>query len=407
MKAGALSHLRVLDLSRILAGPLAAQILGDLGAEVIKVEQPGAGDEIRKWGPPYLAGAGEGPRDSVYFLVGNRNKKSVTVDFTRPEGQELVRALAARCDVLVENFKVGGLARYGLDYPSLRAENPRLVYCSITGFGQDGPYARRAGYDALIQAMGGLMNVTGLPDGQPGGGPTKVGVPISDILTGLYAVGAILAAIAHREISGAGQYVDLALLDCQVASLANQGLSALHTGRAPGRIGNDHPNVVPYRDFPTADGHVLIAVGSDAQFARFAEIAGHPEWARDPRFLTNADRARHRDVLVPLVREATRTRTTRAWVEALEPEGVPCGPIYTVPELFSDPQVEARGMKTTMEHAVAGTIPLIASPIRLSETPVSYRLPPPTLGQHTREVLRDLLGVDGERLRRLEERGVV
>ena len=400
----ALSHIRVLDLSRILAGPLAAQVLGDLGAEVIKVEQPGAGDEIRKWGPPYIQG--EGRTDSVYFLTANRNKRSVTVDFTRTEGQKIVRALAARADVVIENYKVGGLAKYGLDYASLREVNPRLVYCSITGFGQEGPYAQRAGYDALIQAMSGLMNVTGLPDAE-GGGPTKIGVPVADLLTGLYAVGAILAALAHREVSGAGQYVDLALLDCQVASLANQALSALHNGKAAGRIGNDHPNVVPYRDFPTADGHVMLAVGSDGQFAKFCEIAGHPEWPRDPRFATNADRVRHRNVLVPLVREATRTRPTRAWIEALEPAGVPCGPIYTVAEVFADPQVEARGMRTTMEHPVAGTIPLVASPIRLSETPVSYRLPPPLLGEHTEEVLRGLLGIEPERLEQLKASGVV
>jgi crotonobetainyl-CoA:carnitine CoA-transferase CaiB-like acyl-CoA transferase len=405
MRRGALAHVRVLDLSRILAGPLAAQILGDLGAEVIKVEQPGAGDEIRKWGPPYVRG--EGPRDSVYYLTANRNKKSVTVDFTRAEGQAIVRALAAQSDIVIENFRVGGLARFGLDYPSLRELNPRIIYCSITGFGQDGPYAERAGYDALIQAMGGLMNVTGLPDGQPGAGPTKVGVPVSDILTGLYSVGAVLAALAYREVSGVGQHVDMALLDCQVASLANQALSALHTGAAPGRIGNDHPNVVPYRDFPTADGHMMLAVGSDAQFAKFAAIAGRSEWAQDPRFATNADRVKHREVLVPLVREVTATRPTRAWIDALEREGVPCGPIYTVPQLFQDPQVEARGMKTTMDHPVAGRIPLVASPIRLSETPVEYRLPPPVLGQHTREVLQDLLGMDPQRIARLEEGGVV
>jgi glutaryl-CoA transferase len=404
MKA-ALSHVRVLDLSRILAGPLAAQILGDLGAEVIKVERPGAGDEIRKWGPPYVRG--EGTLDSVYYLTANRNKRSVTVDFTRPEGQRLVRALAARSDILIENFKVGGLAQYGLDYASLREQNPRLVYCSVTGFGQDGPYAQRAGYDALIQAMGGLMNVTGPRDGEPGGGPTKVGVPVSDILTGLYAVGAVLAALAYRQVSGVGQHVDMALLDCQVASLANQGLSALHTGAAPGRIGNDHPNVVPYRDFPTADGHMMLAVGSDAQFEKFARLAGHPEWTRDPRFATNADRVAHRDALVPLVRAVTVTRRTRAWVELLEPEGVPCGPIYTVAEVFEDAQVRARGMRTTMRHAVAGDIPLVASPIRLSETPVQYRLPPPVLGQHTREVLGEVLGLDPATIDGLEARGVV
>ncbi len=404
MKA-ALSHVRVLDLSRILAGPLAAQVLGDLGAEVIKVERPGAGDEIRKWGPPYVRG--EGTPDSVYYLTANRNKRSVTVDFTRPEGQEIVRELAARSDILIENFKVGGLAQYGLDYPSLRERNPGLVYCSVTGFGQDGPYAQRAGYDALIQAMGGLMNVTGLRDGEPGAGPTKVGVPVSDILTGLYAVGAVLAALAYRQVSGVGQHVDMALLDCQVASLANQGLSALHTGSAPGRIGNDHPNVVPYRDFPTADGHMMLAVGSDAQFEKFARLAGHPEWTRDPRFATNADRVKHREVLVPLVRAVTVTRRTRAWVELLEPEGVPCGPIYTVAEVFEDAQVRARGMRTTMRHAVAGDIPLVASPIRLSETPVQYRLPPPVLGQHTREVLGEVLGLDPATIDGLEARGVV
>lgn len=406
MKA-ALSHIRVLDLSRILAGPLAGQIFGDLGAEVIKVERPGSGDEIRKWGPPYLRGEQGQPGDSVYYLTANRNKKSVTVDFTRPEGQHLVRELATRSDILLENFKVGGLAQYGLDYASVRELNPKIIYCSVTGFGQDGPYAPRAGYDALVQAMGGLMNVTGLRDGEAGAGPTKVGVPVSDILTGLYATAAVLAALAYRDVSGVGQYVDMALLDCQVASLANQGLSALHTGSAPGRIGNDHPNVVPYRDFPTADGHMMLAVGSDAQFARFAALAGHPAWPDDPRFATNAERVRHRDVLVPLIRAVTATRPTREWVEALEREGVPCGPIQTVDEVFRDPQVEARRMKMTMEHPVAGTIPLVASPIRLSETPVQYRLPPPVLGQHTREVLEGVLGLDAETIERLKQRNVL
>ncbi|HYX91055.1 MAG TPA: CaiB/BaiF CoA-transferase family protein, partial [Myxococcaceae bacterium] len=400
-------HVRVLDLSRIIAAPWAGQILGDLGAEVIKLERPGAGDEIRKWGPPYLPGENGARGDSVYYTSANRNKKSVTIDFTQPEGQRLVRELAARSDVVLENFKMGSLRRYGLDYDALRALNPRIIYCSVTGFGQEGPYAPRAGYDALVQAFSGLMATTGRPDGEPGAGPIKCGIPVSDILTGLYATIAVLAALAYREVSGIGQRIDMALLDSQVACLANQALTYLHTGSAPRRMGNDHPNVVPYRDFPTADGQMMLAIGGDDQFARFARVAGHPEWASDPRFAVNAERVRHRHELLPMIAAVTATRTTRQWVEALEPEGVPCGPIHTLPELFADAHVRARGLAITMRHPLAGDIPLLASPIRLSATPVQYRIPPPTLGQHTREVLEDLLGLDARTIDELRERKVV
>ncbi|MFA7269279.1 MAG: CaiB/BaiF CoA-transferase family protein [Sterolibacterium sp.] len=396
---GALSHIRVLDLSRVLAGPWAGQVLADLGAEVIKIERPGVGDETRGWGPPYLRDSqGQATSEAAYYLCANRNKLSVTIDFTHPEGQALVRELVAKSDVVIENFKVGGLAQYGLDYAALKKINPRLIYCSITGFGQDGPYAARAGYDFLIQGLGGMMSFTGRPDGEEGAGPMKVGVALTDILTGLYAVNAILAALASRDISGRGQAIDLALLDVQVACLANQALNYLTTAIPPQRLGNAHPNIVPYQDFPTADGDMLLTIGNDSQFAKFCEIAGHPEWALDPRFASNAERVRHRPILVPLLRQATVMRSTADWMAALEEVGVPCGPINNLAQVFADPQVVARGLKIDLPHPLAGTVPLVANPIRLSETPVEYRRPPPLLGEHTRSVLTELLGVDAARL---------
>lgn len=404
----ALSHLRVLDLSRVLAGPWAGQILGDLGAEVIKVERPGAGDDTRTWGPPWLRDAeGADTTDAAYFLCTNRNKKSVTIDFTRPEGQQLVRDLAARSDVVLENFKVGGLVAYGLDYASLKAVNPRLVYCSITGFGQTGPYAPRAGYDFLIQGLGGLMSVTGRPDGEPGGGPMKVGVALTDIMTGLYAATAILAALAHRDRTGEGQHVDMALLDVQIACLANQTMNFLHGGKAPGRLGNAHPNVVPYQDFPTADGHMILAVGNDRQFAKLCEVMGHAEWGRDERFATNAARVKHRAELIPMLQAVTRTRGTKDWIATLEAASVPCGPINDLAQVFADPHVRARGAEIRMAHPVAGDIPLVASPIRLSASPVEYRLPPPRLGEHTRDVLESVLGLPAAEVDRLAQAGVL
>ncbi|MBL7252683.1 CaiB/BaiF CoA transferase family protein [Alloalcanivorax marinus] len=406
--SGALSHLRVLDLSRVLAGPWAGQILGDLGARVIKVERPGRGDDTRGWGPPYLKDGDGGDTDqAAYYLTANRNKESVAIDITRPEGQELVRKLAAECDVVLENFKVGGLKRYGLDYDSLKAVNPKLIYCSITGFGQDGPYAKRAGYDFLIQGMGGLMSLTGHAEGEPGAGPMKVGVALTDITTGLYATIAVLAALSHRDRTGEGQHLDMALFDVQMACLANQAMNYLTTGQSPRRFGNAHPNIVPYQDFPTADGDMILTVGNDDQFARFCEVAGHPEWAEDPRFATNRSRVEHRDVLVPLLRQTTVMKTTTEWLAALEAVGVPCGPVNNLEQAFADPQARARGLRREMDHPIAGTVPTVASPLRLSATPAEYRLPPPLLGEHTRAVLGDMLGLDESALETLFANGVV
>ena len=397
-----LAGIKVLDLSRILAAPLAAQALGDLGAEVIKVERPGNGDEARRWGPPFLKDReGRDTRESPMYLAANRNKRSITIDVARAEGQALVRDLAARADVLLENFKAGGLAQYGLDAASLRALNPRLVVCSITGFGQTGPYAARAGYDFLIQGMGGLMSVTGRADGDDGAGPQKVGVALVDILTGLYATIAVQAALAERARSGLGQHIDLALLDVQVACLANQAANYLAGGIVPKRMGNAHPNIVPYQDFPTADGDMILAVGNDGQFGKFCAVAGHQEWAVDERFATNAQRVAHRGVLIPLLRQATVMRTTAEWMAALEAAGVPCGPINRIDDVFADPQVIARGMRIELPHATAGSVALVANPIRLSDSPVGYRIPPPRLGEHGAEVLADWLGLDDAAIRAL------
>lgn len=389
----ALQGLKVLDLSRVLAGPWAGQILGDLGADVVKVERPGPGDDTRSWGPPWVARAdGSESRQAAYFQCANRNKRSVAIDLATSEGQALVRELAAQADVVLENFKVGGLTAYGLDHESLLALNPRLVYCSITGFGQTGPYAPRAGYDFLIQGMGGLMSLTGRSDAEEGAGPQKVGVALVDIMTGLYATIAVLAALQHRDRTGQGQHIDMALLDVQVATLANQAANYLTSGRAPQRMGNAHPNIVPYQDFPTADGDMILAIGNDGQFGKFCAVAGRPEWASDERFATNPARVANRQVLIPLLRQATVMKTTAEWITALEAAGVPCGPINRLPEVFNDPQVQARGMRLDLPHPAFGSVPLVASPIRLSATPVQYRQPPPTLGEHTAEVLRDWLG---------------
>ena len=405
---GALSHLRVLDLSRVLAGPWAGQILADLGAEVIKVERPGNGDDTRAWGPPFLKDAyGESTGEAAYYLSANRNKQSVTIDFTKPEGQRLVRELAAKSDILIENFKVGGLEAYGLDYASLKALNPRLIYCSITGFGQTGPYAKRAGYDFMIQGLGGLLSLTGRPEGDEGAGPVKVGVALTDILTGLYSTVAILAALAHRQEGGAGQHIDMALLDVQVACLANQAMNYLTTGVSPQRLGNAHPNIVPYQDFPTADGDFILTVGNDNQFRKFAEVAGRPEWGDDPRFVSNKQRVANRAVLVPLIRQATVFKTTAEWVSQLEAVGVPCGPINDLAQVFADPQVQARGLAMQLPHALAGLVPQVASPIRLSGTPVEYRNAPPLLGEHTQEILERVLGLDSVAVEALREAGVL
>ncbi|MBL3606887.1 CaiB/BaiF CoA-transferase family protein [Pseudomonas syringae pv. actinidiae] len=405
---GALSHIRVLDLSRVLAGPWAGQILADLGADVIKVERPGCGDDTRAWGPPFLQdAAGHNTSEAAYYLSANRNKQSVTIDFTRPEGQKLVKQLAAKSDIVIENFKVGGLAAYELDYASLKAINSRLIYCSITGFGQSGPYATRPGYDFMIQALGGLMSLTGLPEGEEGAGPVKVGVALTDILTGLYSTTAILAALAHRDQSNVGQHIDMALLDVQVACLANQAMNYLTTGVAPERLGNAHPNIVPYQSFPTADGDLILTVGNDSQFRKFAEVAGQSQWADDPRFLTNTLRVAHRAELIPLIRQVTVFKATAQWVAALEAVGVPCAPVNDLAQVFADPHVVARGLAIELPHALGGKVPQVASPIRLSETPVEYRRAPPMLGEHTAQVLEELLGLGSDEVASLRAAGVL
>lgn len=405
---GALSHIRVLDLSRVLAGPWAGQIFGDLGAEVIKVERPGSGDDTRHWGPPYIKDAeGNDSREAAYFQSANRNKQSLTLDFTRPEGQRLVRELVAQCDVLLENFKVGGLAAYGLDYESLKVINPRLIYCSITGFGQTGPYAKRAGYDFMIQGLGGLMSLTGRPEGEEGAGPMKVGVALTDILTGLYASVGVLAALNQREQSGIGQHIDVALLDVQVACLANQAMNYLTTGVSPKRLGNAHPNIVPYQDFPSADGNFILAVGNDGQFRKFCEVAGIAQLADDARFATNKARVAHRAELIPLLRQATVFKTTAQWIEQLEMAGVPCGPINDLQQVFADPQVRARGLRLDLPNALGSSTPQVASPLRLSATPVAYCSAPPLLGQHTEALLRRLLDMSEGQVAELREAGVI
>ncbi|MGE8358357.1 CaiB/BaiF CoA transferase family protein [Pseudomonas sp.] len=406
--AGALSHLRVLDLSRVLAGPWAGQILADLGADVVKVERPGAGDDTRHWGPPYLKDAeGQATGEAAYYLSANRNKQSLTVDFTQPQGQALLRELAAKSDILIENFKVGGLAAYGLDYATLKAINPRLIYCSITGFGQSGPYAKRAGYDFMIQGLGGLMSLTGRAENEEGAGPVKVGVALTDILTGLYSTAAILAALASREQTGEGQHIDMALLDVQVACLANQAMNYLTTGISPRRLGNAHPNIVPYQDLPTADGDFILTVGNDGQFRKFCEVAGLAGVADDPRFSTNQGRVAHRAELIPLIRQVTVFKTTREWIVALEQAGVPCGPINDLEQVFADPQVQARGLRVELPHPLAGVVPQVASPIRLSGTPVEYRHAPPLLGEHTEQVLQQWLGLRAEQIAELRVAGVL
>ncbi|THF63989.1 CoA transferase [Pseudothauera nasutitermitis] len=396
MADGALSHLKVLDLSRVLAGPWASQLLGDLGAEIIKVERPGSGDDTRAWGPPWFEA--DGRREAAYYLAANRNKRSVAIDITRPEGQALVRQLAQEADVVIENHKVGGLAKYGLDHAALRTLNPRLVVCSITGFGQDGPYAARPGYDFLLQAMGGLMSLTGEPDGAP----QKVGVALTDILTGLYATVGILAALAHRERTGEGQYIDLALLDVQVACLANQAMNYLVSARAPARMGNAHPNIVPYQAFPSADGDIVLAIGNDRQWAAFCQLAGRAEWTADARFATNAARVEHRHILIPLLRQTTVMRSTDEWVAALQAAGVPGGPINDLARVFADPQVVHRGLRTEIDG-----VPQVANPLRLSATPPAYRDAPPRVGEHTDAVLGTLPGMDAATLAALRTRGII
>ncbi|MGB7542322.1 MAG: CaiB/BaiF CoA-transferase family protein [Burkholderiales bacterium] len=403
-----LSHIRVLDLSRILAGPWASQNLADLGAEVIKIERPGAGDDTRSWGPPFLKDRdGRDTRESAYYLSVNRGKKSVTLDLSAPEGQRIARELAAKSDVLIENYKVGGLANYGLAYADIRKINPRIIYCSITGFGQSGPASHRPGYDFVFQGMGGLMSITGERDDRPGGGPQKVGIAVTDVLTGMYASLAITAAIAHRERTGLGQHIDVALLDSIVALGANQILNYFTSGKIPGRYGNAHANVVPYEVFATADGHIILAVGNDGQFASFCKAAGQPELAADERYATMPGRIVNRGTLIPLLREIFRQRTSRQWIAELEAAGVPCGPINNYQEVFADPQVRHRGLKVDIPHPAGVACPSVASPMRFSETPVEYKLPPPLLGEHTREVLGKFLGMESAELDRLAARKII
>ncbi len=403
-----LGHLRVLDLTRVLAGPWATQLLADLGAEVIKVERPASGDDTRAWGPPYLKGAdGRDTSEAAYYLSANRGKRSVTIDIARPEGQALVRKLAAASDIVVENYKVGQLAKYGLDFASLAALDPRLIYCSITGFGQTGPHRDRPGYDFIIQGMGGFMSITGERDDLPGGGPQKAGVAVSDLMTGMYATVAILAAVAHRDRTGEGQHIDMALFDVMLAMLANMNMNYLTSGKAPGRAGNAHQNIVPYQVFDAADGYVIIAVGNDAQFAKFCEVAGRPDLANDPRYRRNADRVRNREKLIAEIEIEVVKRPVAWWVQRLDDAGIPCGPINDIAQAMADPQVAARGLRIDLQHPLAGAVPLVANPIKLSATPPTYERPPPTLGQHTAEILHELAGVDGDELERLRALGVV
>ena len=412
--SSALAHLKVLDLTRVLAGPWCTQMLADMGADVIKIEKPGEGDDTRHWGPPFLQDAhGQDTAHASYFTACNRNKRSIAIDIAKPQGQALIKELALQSDILVENFKVGGLAHYGLDYASVHALNPRLIYCSITGFGQTGPYAERAGYDLMIQAMSGMMSITGKPEGTPGGSPQRVGVALTDLFTGVYACSAILAAIEVRHRTGLGQHIDMSLLDVGMAILANQAAGFLNTGQSPQRQGNSHPSLVPYRDFETQDSAMLLAIGNDGQFARFCTVAGHPEWAADPRFHTNSERVRHRDTLEALMQAVTRTRTTAQWIADLEHHAVPCGPINSVAQAFADAQVQARGLAVTQPTSAAAqaataiaSIGSVASPLRLADNPPVLHRAPPALGEHTDALLREW-GWDADAIAQLRQQGVV
>ena len=412
--AGALAGIKVLDLSRVLAGPWCTQVLADLGADVVKVERPGLGDDTRQWGPPFLKDAeGNDTTQASYFTACNRNKRSVTIDMATPEGQALIKQMALQADIVVENFKVGGLKQYGLDHESLRALNPRLIYCSVTGFGQDGPYAERAGYDLMVQAMTGMMSITGRADTEPGGGPLRVGVAVIDLFTGMYASNAILAALHVRDNAatgtGQGQHIDMALLDVGMAVLANQASGFLATGQAPGRMGNSHPSLAPYQDFPTQDGNMLLAIGNDGQFQRFCAAAGQPDWAVDARFTTNTLRVQHRSELIPMMEAVTRTRSTAAWIALLEDKAVPCGPINTIAQAFDDAQVKARGLRVELPRSAGDgirTIAGVASPLRLSANPPVLRNAPPALGQHTDEVLAQL-GLNTQAIAALRDKQVL
>ncbi len=405
---GALSHIRVLDLTRVLAGPWCAQTLADFGADVIKIERPGAGDDTRHWGPPYLKTPdGADTREAAYYLAANRNKRSVTVDIATPEGQRIVRELAAQSDVVLENYKAGQLKKYGLDYASLAAVKPDIVYCSVTGFGQTGPYASRAGYDFIVQGMGGFMSITGERDSLPGGGPQKAGVAIADLMTGMYATIAVLTALAHRDRTGEGQYIDMALLDVQVAMLANMNANYLASGKPPVRWGNAHANIVPYQTFQTSDSWIIVAVGNDGQFRKFVEVGSRAELADDERFATNPARVRNRDTLVPMLAEMVRLKTKHEWIAALEAAGVPCGPINDLAEVFANEQVVARGMQVDVPHPSGATAKLVANPIKMTKTPPRVASHPPTLGEHTDEVLRDVLGYGEDAIAALRAKSAI
>ena len=406
--SGPLSHIRVLDLSRVLAGPWCGQNLADLGAEVIKVERPKTGDDSRAYGPPWMKDAsGNETSEAAYFMAANRGKKSITVNLNHPEGQSLIRDLAAKCDVLIENYKFGDLDRYGLGYKDLSILNPGLVYCSVTGFGQTGPYREKPGYDFMAQGMAGLMSITGEPDGVPGGGPMRVGVPVIDIFTGMYATIAICAAVANKAVTGKGQHLDVALLDSCMALLANQGMTYLATGETPKRIGNSHPTIVPYQVFATADGAIILACGNDNLFTKFCAVAKREDLVKDERFAKNAVRVKHRTTLVPILEEVFKQRATAEWVNALEEAGVPCGPINTVAQAFADPQVQARGMQISLPHPLAGNVPLMGSPMKFSATPIEHKLAPPVLGQHADEILEQVLGLGPDARAKLRAAGAI
>lgn len=405
---GALSHLRVVDLSRVLAGPWASQILADMGADVIKIERPGSGDDTRGWGPPFLKDeAGNDTTEAAYYLGANRGKKSLTLNIAAPEAQEIIRHLVKDADVFIENYKVGDMARYGLSYQDLKQINPRIVYCSITGFGQTGPMAEIAGYDFIVQGLGGLMSITGERDDLPGGGPQKVGVAVADIMTGLYSTIAILAAIEHRHSSGEGQYIDMALLDVQVATIANMNMNYLCSGKVPGRQGNAHANIVPYQVFNAADGELILAVGNDTQFAKLCVVLGCPEIAGDERYAKNANRVRHRDALLPLLQQRLVTRSVAQWVEVLQPEGVPCGPVNSLAQTFTNPQVIHRQMRVDLPHPLAGSVPSVANPIKFSGTPIQYGDAPPTLGQHSDQVLKEYVGLSDAEIEALKAKRII
>lgn len=403
-----LPNIRVLDLTRVLAGPWGTQILADMGAEVIKIERPKTGDDTRAWGPPYLRDAdGGNTTEAAYFLSANRGKQSLSLNVASPEGQDIIRRLVKDCDVFVENYKVGDMARYGLGYDDLKKINPGLIYCSVTGFGQTGPMSHLPGYDFIIQGMGGLMSITGERDDLPGGGPQKVGIAVSDIFTGLYATIAILAALSYRDQTGIGQYIDMALLDVQVATMANMNMNFLTSGVVPHRQGNAHANIVPYQVFDAKDGQLIIAAGNDSQFAKLCQVLESPDLATDERYAANANRVRNRERLVPLLQEILSHRSVSEWISLIEPQGIPCGAINNIAQVFDNPQIKHRGMKIEVSHPLVGSLPLVANPIKFSETPISYEKAPPTLGQHTKQILSELASMTESEIEELSRKGVV